>query len=289
MNQPRTIHVTDGIVSESTGHSICWASIFGGAATAIAFSILLLMLGSGLGLTSISPWSNSGVGLTTFTVGAAIWLIVMQWLSSAFGGYLAARLRAKWIGVHTDEVLFRDTAHGFLSWAVATVVTVGLVGGTAASAIGGAMHATTVVAGGAAMGASHASAKSSETDAYGYYVDGLYRKNTPDRATSNQDVAAETTRILTADLKNDTIPEEDKAYLSRLVAAHAGISQDEAHQRVDKTISDLQSAKQKAKEDADAARKAAAKFTFYLFFSMLVGAFVATAGGGLGGQHRNAY
>ena len=38
------------------------------------------------------------------------------------GGYLTGRLRTKWVGIRTDEVFFRDTAHGFLAWALATVL-----------------------------------------------------------------------------------------------------------------------------------------------------------------------
>ena len=51
-----------------------------------------------------------------FGTAAAIWLVVTQWLSSAFGGYLTGRLRTKWVGIRTDEVLFRDTAHGHGRW-----------------------------------------------------------------------------------------------------------------------------------------------------------------------------
>ena len=79
-------------------------------------------LGSGLGLSGANPWSFVPQAVATFTIGAGIWLIVMQWLSSALGGYLAGRLRKKWVGVRTDEVFFRDTAHGLLAWALATAI-----------------------------------------------------------------------------------------------------------------------------------------------------------------------
>jgi hypothetical protein len=39
----------------------------------------------------------------------------MQWFASAMGGYMAGGRRAKWIGACADEVLFRDTADGFLA------------------------------------------------------------------------------------------------------------------------------------------------------------------------------
>lgn len=104
------------------GRATDWGAIIGGAVAAIAVSIILLTAGSGFGLSTIEPWSFANRAPETFAIGAAIWLIVMQWLSAGFGGYLAGRLRAKWIGPRTDEVLFRDTAHGLLAWALATLI-----------------------------------------------------------------------------------------------------------------------------------------------------------------------
>jgi hypothetical protein len=107
---------------ESSASATEWGAIVGGALGAVAISIVLIALGSGLGLSTVSPWSFDGPSPATFAIGAGIWLIVTQWLASALGGYLAGRLRKKWVGVRTDEVFFRDTAHGFLAWALATVI-----------------------------------------------------------------------------------------------------------------------------------------------------------------------
>ena len=46
-------------------------------------------------------------------------------------------------------------------------------------------------------------------------------------------------------------------------------------------------AEDKAKQAADAARKASAKASFYLFFSMLIGAFIASTAGAIGGRQRD--
>src|SRR5690348_13139804 len=108
--------------AESPVSAASWPAIFAGAVTAIATTLILLALGTGFGLASVSPWPHSGASATTFTVMTAIWLIVVQWLSSLIGGYLAGRLRTRWVGLHTHEVFFRDTAHGFVTWALATVV-----------------------------------------------------------------------------------------------------------------------------------------------------------------------
>jgi hypothetical protein len=100
---------------ESPISAISWAAITGGAFATAALSLILLALGSGFGLASVSPWPNSGASVTTFTAMTAIWLIIVQWFSSGLGGYLTGRLRTKWVGVHTHEVFFRDTAHGLFA------------------------------------------------------------------------------------------------------------------------------------------------------------------------------
>src|SRR4029453_4119541 len=107
---------------ESSASAVEWAAIVGGALAAVGVSIILFTLGSGLGLSTVSPWSWSNPSPTTFGMVAAILFIITQWLASALGGYLTGRLRKKWVGIRTDEVVFRDTAHGFLAWALATVL-----------------------------------------------------------------------------------------------------------------------------------------------------------------------
>ena len=111
-----------GTTTESTGSALSWSAVTAGTVAAIAVTLTLLTLGSAFGLGSVSPWPGVGAKPTTFTIGAGLWLVVTQWLSAAMGGYLAGRLRVRWHGLHTDEVMFRDTAHGFLTWATATVI-----------------------------------------------------------------------------------------------------------------------------------------------------------------------
>ena len=107
---------------QSSRSAVAWQAIIAGAFAAAGATLILLALGSGLGFASISPWSDHGVSATTFTITAAIWLLVTQWLSAGLGGYLAGRLRTRWVGTHVHEVFFRDTAHGLVTWAVATAL-----------------------------------------------------------------------------------------------------------------------------------------------------------------------
>ena len=218
-----------GVNAESPVSAVAWGPVLGGAFAALAMTLLLLTLGSGIGLSSASPWPNSGVAATTFTIGAAIWLIVVQWLSSAFGGYLTGRLCTKWAKMHTDEVFFRDTAHGFLAWAVATVVSIALVASAATSVVGGAAR-TAGNAATAAVSAAGQAATQSAADPSGYYVDLLFRADKP--GANDPDAKAEAGRILLMGAKNGAIPDSDKAYLGQLVAARTGMPQDAAVKRV---------------------------------------------------------
>ena len=126
------------------------AAVAAGAVGAAALALLLIAFEAGLGLSAVSPWSDSGVSASTFKTGTGIYLVIVAVMSSAVGGYLAARLRTKWSEIHTHEVFFRDTAHGFLAWAFATLLsatalssaTAYLANGTAAAVGGAALQAT---------------------------------------------------------------------------------------------------------------------------------------------------
>lgn len=136
-----------------------WPAILAGAAVAISASLVLLTLGSGFGLAMISPWPGHGVSAKAFSVNAAIWVIVTQWISAGLGGYLAGRLRTKWVGTHTHEVFFRDTAHGLVTWSVATVVVAAVLAGSVTSIIGGGVHALGGAAAAGAQGAAGGAAQ----------------------------------------------------------------------------------------------------------------------------------
>jgi hypothetical protein len=276
------------IVDESpdSPSAVSWAAITGGALTAVAITLLLVALGSGIGLASVSPWTSSNPTATTFTLLAAVWLIIVQWLSSGLGGYLAGRLRTKWVGLHTDEVYFRDTAHGFLAWALASVLVAVFATSSISSAVGTAARAISSIAGSAASGAAQVAANQSPGSA-DYFLDTLLRRDQPDANASPQDARAEASRILTRSLASGTIDPNDRAYLAKLIAARTGISQQDAEKRIDDTVAQTKAAEEKAKQAADAARKASASASFYLFFSMLIGAFIASTAGAIGGRQRD--
>jgi len=269
---------------ESAVSAVSWAAIIGGAVAAASATLVLLALGSGLGLASISPWRNAGASATAFTVGAGIWLIVVQWLSSGLGGYITGRLRTKWVGTHTHEVFFRDTAHGFLTWALASVIGALMLASAASSAIGTATQATATAASGAAQGAGAAASMAQSRD---YDVDTLYRGEKPEMAATDPATRAETTRILAKGITSGDVPAADRTYLAQLIASRTGISQDDAQKRVESVVAQEKDAEAKARQAADTARKSASAVSIFTALSMVIGAFIASAAAALGGSLRD--
>lgn len=279
-------HIIDTVVPPYR-NGIAWGPVLGGAVVAVAVTAMLAALGSGFGLASLSADGGGNPSATTFTVMAAIWLLIMQWVSSFFGGYLAGRLRSSWVSVHSDEVLFRDTACGFVAWAAATLFIVGLVGSGAGSVLGGAGHAASQMMASAAGGAMH----STQGDAAGpnaYLVDTMFRTTAPDAKETPAEARAEAGRILATAAVGE-VSAADHDYLVQMVAARTGLSPEDSAKRVDAVIASERKAIDTAKQAAEAARKAAASFALFTGFSMLVGAFIACVAGAIGGRQRDAF
>lgn len=285
---------------------VSWGAILAGAAGAAALSLILLILGVGLGLSSVSPFATAGVTATTFSVGTILWITFTQLAASGMGGYLAGRLRTRWISTHTDEVYFRDTAHGFLAWAVATLATAAMLTSAVGAIVGSGASVAGTVAGGAATAATAAGtaaatqAKPNGEHDNGYFTDALFRKpaqapvaGTPaaTAATDTGTSTAEAGRILANGLAAGALPAQDVTYLGNLVAQRTGMSQADAEKRVNDTFSQAKAKadqiKAEAKEAADKARKASAYASLWLFVSLLVGAFVASLSATFGGRQRD--
>jgi hypothetical protein len=178
--------VTPNEVYPSAPSAVSWGAILAGAAGAAALSLILLILGSGLGFSVISPWANEGVSAKTFGISGILWLTLTSIAASGMGGYLAGRLRTRWTSVDRAEVYFRDTAHGFLAWGVATLLTAGVFTSTIALVVGGGVKA----------GAEAAKGQFNlDGDSTGYFIDLLFR---PSNATSPSTSTSTTNEDLNA-------------------------------------------------------------------------------------------
>lgn len=314
------VHPTasESIFRSSTAISaVSWGAVSAGAAAAASMSLILLILGVGLGLSSVSPWVRDGVSAKTFGVTTIVWLTLTQLIASAVGGYLAGRLRTKWTEVHSDEVYFRDTAHGFLAWAVASLVTAALLTSVIGSIVSGGVQVGATVATGVTSAASPALSnvtaaaggeRSTESGPMGYVIDSLFRReistvartdtaaNAPESAVATQrptrEELSEVGRIFMNVKITESLPPEDVRYVGQLVAQRTGLTQQDAEKRVtdlySKTQAKMRDVELAALEAADKARKASAYSALWLFVSLLIGAFVASLAATFGGHRRDA-
>jgi hypothetical protein len=298
---PETLPVSASAVS--------WGAILAGATAAAALALILTMLGTGLGLAAVSPWAYEGISAEAFGISSILWLTITQLLAAGLGGYIAGRLRTRWLSTPTDEVYFRDTAHGFLAWAVSALMTAALLSSMIGAIVGvGAKTAGTVatVAAGSAAAAGAEVAKYGNNEPTKYYIDSLFRRDvnapvamTPDESgvmapvgqATPADPGAEVNRIFMNSLRTGPLPPEDVRYASQIVSQRTGLPQPEAEKRVVDTYNQMQAklhdAETAAKNAADKARKTSIYASLWFFISLLIGAFCASFAATYGGRQRD--
>jgi hypothetical protein len=259
--------IETGVTEDAAVSAVSWPAILAGGAAAAAISLILLAFGAGVGFSVISPWS-SVASSTAFHVSTGLYLIVMAMMASSIGGYLAGRLRTRWRGAHTREVFFRDTAHGLLAWAFATLLSAAALGSAANTIVGGTTASLSRLSG-------------QQTNLLSGTVDALLRGDPAVARDGSASTASrnEVTQIFASSLQSGgDFSTADRAYVARVVSERAGISEAAAEQRVTAAI-------EQAKVVVDRARKAAAQLALWLTASLLVGAFSASLaaieGGGL--------
>jgi hypothetical protein len=264
------------VKQEAHSSGVSWAAVIAGAFVTAALWLMLFALGTGAGFSSVSPWSNLGASASNIKMAAIVWLIIIQIIASGMGGYLAGRLRTKWATIHTDEVYFRDTAHGFLVWAVGLVITTSFLASAAASMVGsvGQGRATEATAGTIAARPSD----DQNFDPNAYFIDTLFRSDHPDR--NDAPARAEAARIFAHDLGQGHLPSADNTYLAQLVTANTGLSQTDSEKRVSGAFEEIQQA-------AESARKAVAHLSLWIFVALLIGAFCASYAATIGGRQRD--
>ncbi len=245
-----------GAHNESAQSSISWSAVIAGAVVSAALALILLVLCVGLKLTTVSPWVHNA-SATTLGMVTIVAAILIQLIASAVGGYIAGRLRTKWVEVHDDEVYFRDTAHGFIVWALATVASAAFLTTAASSAIGAA-------AGPMAMNAAPAVAAAAPTGAAAAPPADAASATTPPAITTPP--ATTTAAATTADTSASTPPTATPAPAAPAAIATAAGLTPEAQAN---------------------ARSAAAQTALWTFVALLVGAFSASLAATLGGRQRD--
>jgi len=284
--------------------TVSWGAIIAGAAGAAAVSLVLLVLGTGLGLSALPPWSSDGIGATTFSLPALLWLTFSLLAASAAGGYLAGRLRAGSAQVEADEG-FRDSVHGFLAWAIAALAaallltsTFGPVFGLARTSAGAVPVTLPVIA-------------STDEERLQYFVDSVFRRNAGSDATpfgaappgtqplyapqfdvqERAAAVAEISRIFTSNMQSEILPAQDISYAGRMVSQRTGLSQQDAEKRVSDTyalfLTRVHNAEIAALAQAEDGHGAPVYGALWLFVSLLGGALLACRSATLGRRRRD--
>jgi hypothetical protein len=278
----------------SSASAVSWGAIFAGAAAAAGLSLILLFAGAGFGLASASPWAHAGASAGAIGTAAILWLSFTQLAASGVGGYLAGRLRTKWLRVHDHEVTFRDTAHGLITWAVASVVSAALLGSVIGSVVNNGVQAAGAVA--ATGAAASGNTGNGNSGPVAYFTDSLFNAGGESGAAvapqaSDPLYRAEATRIFGDSLQEGRLSTDDSRYLGALVAQRTGLAPDEAEQRVDAAFAAVQarvqSAKAAAQRAADQARKDSAYSALWFAIALLLGAFTASLFATYGGRQRD--
>lgn len=265
--------------------TVSWGAILAGGFTAVAVSLIVVAFGVGAGLSVVSPWEGEGISATTASWSAGLFLVVVAMIAATFGGYITGRLRHSWEDVNVHERFFRDTAHGFVAWAFATVLTATVLAGAGTHLLAAASAGAIPAAG---AGATQATSGSGDL-----YVDRLLRAgpqtdgrtSSPATGPSADQAAtrAELLRVIApATRKGGDVSPDDRAYAARVIAGRTGLPQADAEQRVNQTIA-------QAKEATDRARRAAAKFSLWIAVSLLAGAFSGSLAAAEGGKLRNEH
>lgn len=296
--QPRA--PTDKVAGLPINHAsaVSWGAIFAGAAAAAALSLILLILGSGLGIAAVSPWSQRGISAAGLGGAAIVWLTLTQLAASGMGGYLAGRLRTRWLATDQDEVYFRDTADGFLAWAIASLATAALLTSAIGAITGAGLQAGAAATGGAATTAATAvnselARPDADSTRTAYFMDSLFRAapGAGGPPPEGAHPSAELTRIFMNTLRTGPLPADDMAYPGRIVAQRTGLSQQDGERRVNDVYMRMQArftaAQTTAREAAAKARRASAYAALWLFVSLLGGAFIASWMATYGGRQRD--
>ena len=252
--------------------AVSWAAVLAGAVAAAAVSLLLFSLATGLNLAALS--ANRSAPLGSLGASTVIALIVTQWISAGLGGYITGRLRTRWVGTHTHEVFFRDTAHGFLTWSVVTVfMASGFVPGAspygrASVAVRAPAPAAGSVSAPDAGGAQGASATSRGE---------LLLRLTPGRAAVLEgDTASERAARVSGKMLLPEAPaltrDADMTFLAQLAPAPGPLE-----------------ARQAAAWQGGNTEREDAALSIFTALAMLIGAFIASVSAALGGHLRDRH
>lgn len=271
---------------------ISWRAIIAGALVALSIQLLLTVLGLAIGLNVAQDGAGSGLA-----IGAGVWWIVTGSISLFFGG---------WVAGHACRSVERRDAmlQGFVQWTLVTAVSALLVTSALGSVFGGALNLT------ANLGA-----------AAGETVQAVMPENVqlPTGQVPWQQIESQVEDVIAAYAPEAVEQQGGEQTVSMVAAARAflttegqerqqrrqrmvdevrqqfGLSEAEAEQmttELQQTYQEVQQTAQQAMQETQQTVTEAAQTTaevsadaaWWTFFSLLLGAILATVGGAVGGR-----
>ncbi|ARF49195.1 TIGR04086 family membrane protein [Pantoea stewartii] len=313
---------TDPLVTGTAGlplKRISWSAVFAGVICALIIHILLTLLGTAIGATTIDPLQE-GNPFKHLGTGALVWTAIEMLLAIVAGAYVAGRLAQR-----------EGALHGLLIFGISTVITIYLAVSLASSVLGGAMNilGTGFQAVGQGISAAAPSVTQMAKDKLqenNINLNDMQRElettlrqtgkpelqpeklkqdanNEAQNAENQANNTANHPQTADTDLANwfkgvidrhaDTLQAADREALKNIIKARTGKSDQEAEQIVNQAEQSYQQAmqkyqelkqqaEQKAREAGEQAAKATAKASWYAFFILIIEAVLAGVMGMVG-------
>lgn len=316
---PAGEYLTPPTLTPAPARRLSWAAVFAGMTIAVVVQLVLGLLGTGVGLSTVNPMQYNTPDASTLGMGAGIWWVVSSVIALFVGGWVAGHLASS--AEKTASVL-----HGLLTWALATIVTVYLLTSMVSSVMRGGAAAIGKTADMAATGVSAMAGPVSDMTKQQMAASGISLESmksevqkllaqTGNTALQPSAVASQAASAAdqlssaaagsggtapAADLQETlrkiitsgkaTIEQGDRESIVNVVMAKTGVSRPEAEQRTDAWIKQYQDARAKyeqtkveaeakARQVADDTASASAKGAFGASIALILGAIAAALGG----------
>ncbi|WP_237391184.1 hypothetical protein [Dryocola clanedunensis] len=290
---------------------ISWSAIFAGVVISMVIYLLLMVLGTAVGATTIDPLKEQNP-LDGVATGAAIWTGISMLIAIAAGGYLSGYL------AHRDGCL-----HGVMMFGVNTLICSAFLLAMANYAVTGAANVLgagvqTLGNGLSAAAPSVANMAKEKLDENNINLDDFQNQllttlrqtgkpelqpealqqqaanegqRAEDRLGQGEDITAFVKGLVSRN--SNTFEAADKEALKNIIVARTGKTDAEAQQLVDQAEKNYQAARakyeelkkqaeQKAREAGEKAASATAKASWFTFFMLIIEAVLAGAMGMLG-------
>jgi len=257
-----------------------WPAILAGVVIASAISLILLTFGSAIGLSMTSAREGQSASLFWIGIVGGLWVLWVQLVASSAGGYLTGRMRRRTGDATEAESDLRDGSNGLVVWGLATLVAAFVT----YAGLTGAANVAAQTAGAAAGAAAQVAAV---TDPSELLIDRTLRGRPDAPAISDAERTAIGRILVGAATSEQGLDQADRDYLAGVIAARAGISQEEASTRIDQVIAQAKQIEDDARAAAERARRASIVAAFMAAASLALGAAAAYFAATLGGNHRD--